>query len=75
MKLNFNELDKPDKLEIFSDGKETVEFFDNLLNQFKEDSRDSPSTTLQPVSLLLLDINMPLVNGIDALKQIKEKFR
>ena len=74
MKLNFKELGKPDKLEMFSDGKETVDFFDGLLNQFEE-YRDSSNKTLQPVSLLLLDINMPLVNGIDALKQIKEKFR
>ena len=74
MKLNFKELGKPDKLEMFSDGKETVDFFDGLLNQFEED-RDSSNKELQPVSLLLLDINMPLMNGIDALKQIKEKFR
>ena len=72
--MNFKELGKPDKLEMFSDGKETVDFFDGLLNQFEE-YRDSSNKTLQPVSLLLLDINMPLVNGIDALKQIKEKFR
>ena len=29
---------------------------------------------LQPVSLLLLDINMPIVNGMEALKLIKQKF-
>ena len=30
---------------------------------------------IQPVSLLLLDINMPDVNGMEALVQIKEKYR
>ena len=66
MKLNFQEIEKTDKLEIFSDGKETVEYFEDLLNLLKD--IEGCENTLQPVSLLLLDINMPLLNGIDALK-------
>ena len=30
---------------------------------------------IQPVALLLLDINMPLLNGMEACKLVKEKYR
>ena len=30
---------------------------------------------IQPVPLLLLDINMPMLNGMETLKLVKEKFR
>ena len=72
MKLNFQEIEKTDKLEIFSDGEETVGYFNNLLSLLNRIG--DCEKTLQPVSLLLLDINMPLVNGIDALKEIKEMY-
>ena len=29
---------------------------------------------MQPVSLLLLDINMPILNGLQVLLKVKEKF-
>ena len=30
---------------------------------------------MQPVSLLLLDINMPIMDGMEATKLIKEKYK
>ena len=55
---------------MFSDGKETVDYFENILNNIEE--TEDPA---QPVSLLILDINMPIVNGIDAMKSIMDKYK
>ena len=30
---------------------------------------------MQPISLLLLDINMPNINGLEALKMIKQVYK
>ena len=62
----------PDRLITFSDGKEVIDYFENLLNVL--DSQGHEERPVQPVSLLLLDINMPIINGIETLKQIKGKF-
>ena len=62
----------PDKLITFSDGKEVVDYFETLLNGLHV--RSHGETTVQPVALLLLDVNMPILNGLETLKQIKGKF-
>ena len=67
MKVKFQELGIEDKLVLFSNGKEVVEYFMTILN-------DS-TTTVQPVSLLLLDINMPIYDGIQAIRLIKESYQ
>ena len=72
MKLHFKEIMKTERLEIFSDGEETISYFKDLLNLLNRIG--DCEKTMQPVSLLLLDINMPLVNGIDTLKAIKEIY-
>ena len=59
--MKFRELGIEDKLVIFGNGKEVVEFFDSILQHPDE---------IQPVSLLILDINMPIYNGMKALKLV-----
>ena len=61
---------------LFANGQEVVDYFDSLLEDIKQnDSQVSRMTPQQPVALLLLDINMPIMSGMEALKAIKEKFR
>ena len=53
---------------IFSDGQETVNHFERILNslehnQVEFESLNVSEHAIQPVSLLLLDINMPMLNG------------
>ena len=56
------------KVNIFSDGQETVEFFERILNSLEYNKRtadtlNASDTAIQPVSLVVLDINMPMLNG------------
>ena len=63
MKIKFRELGVEDKLVLLANGKEAVEFFETILH-------DSETDTIQPVSLLILDINMPVYSGMKALTLI-----
>ena len=57
---------------MFPNGKEVIDYFDNLLANLTNESNDK--APLQPVSLVLLDINMPIMSGLDTFPLIKEKF-
>ena len=48
-----------------------VEFFEHLL---KEMSTEKIDETCQPVALLLIDINMPILNGMETVPKIKKLF-
>ena len=70
MKMNFSDLGIEQKLVQFSNGKDTVDFFRRLL-----DPTDEKLGSILPVSLLLLDINMPIVDGLECAKSIMELYR
>ncbi len=53
----FKELNIPNKIEVVKNGQEALEYLENV-------------KTIKP-SLILLDLNMPKMNGIEFLKQIK----
>lgn len=61
-----------DRLKIFSNGQEVVEFFEQHL--LKEMSAQKIDRTYQPVALLLIDINMPILNGMETVPKIKKLF-
>ena len=71
VKQHFQTMDIADKLITMNDGKDVVEYFEKYLTEIKSNDQVTP---LQPVSLLLLDINMPILNGIDTLRAVKEIF-
>ena len=48
-----------------------VEFFEHLL---KEMSTEKIDEICQPVALLLIDINMPILNGMETVPKIKKLF-
>ncbi len=59
---------------IFSDGIEVSEYINGILDDIEMESSQERQQLLQPVSLLLLDINMPNLNGIQALNLIKQRY-
>ena len=74
MKLNCHDIGITDRLVMCSNGQEVVDYFDRLLDDVKESQGDR-MTPFQPVALLLLDINMPILGGMEALKIIKSKYQ
>ena len=72
--MNFNDMGIADKLSKFSNGKEMVDFIETIIDQINI-NRSDVSLPLLPVSLILLDINMPVMDGIEAYKIIQDKFK
>ena len=69
--MNLQDIGVAERLVMFANGQEVVDYFDKLLNDI---DLNSVSTVIQPVSLLILDINMPIKNGIDTMRAIREMF-
>lgn len=69
MKLNFDDIGLAEKLVLFSNGLEVVNYFTKILENIDVRREEK---TVQPVSLLLLDINMPILDGFETLKQVKQ---
>ena len=70
IQLELDDLCSKEKVRMFSDGKEVIEFLDHYLGELTLES-ESPK---QPISLVLLDIHMPTLDGIETLKKIKERY-
>ena len=49
-----------------------LDFFDTVLSTIKANSLGKEC--VQPISLLLLDINMPIVDGLKTTKLLQEKI-
>ena len=60
-----------DKLNVFNDGQEVVDYFAEILTSLIS---DNSQTHIQPVSLLILDVNMPILGGFETLKLVKQMF-
>ena len=82
MRMNFGEMGISEKLVLFSDGKNVSDYFDEVLdaldlsykNANKSQGSDKVNPTLQPVALLLLDINMPIMTGMEVMLKLKKKY-
>ena len=70
--LNFSDLGLEHRLEMFSNGSEVLNQFHKMFDEYEEQGLPlSDSTTaFQPVRLLLLDINMPIINGMAVCKEV-----
>ena len=58
---------------MFNDGKEVIDCLEGLLSEVEIDDIDL-TRPIQPLNLLLLDINMPLKNGFETLEEVKKLF-
>ena len=72
--MNFGEMGISEKLIMFSDGQNVAEYFDGVLDKIDVTSPRTNPQPLQPVTLLLLDINMPILNGMEAFNRINNKY-
>ena len=58
-----------------SDGEEVVLYFRNFLDKIgKEVSLKNDHICVQPVSLLMMDINMPIKTGLEAKDEVCQLF-
>ena len=71
MQVQFKELNILDTLVLFEDGLEVVEYFKMLIDSFNS---ESSLKVIQPASLILLDINMPNLDGHETAVRVKEMF-
>lgn len=56
-------------------GKETIDYFEELLKCLTDDTNFDAKSQNQPIALLLLDINIPIVSGIDVLVRVKDVYK
>ena len=68
---NFEELGISDKLVTFSNGQDVIDHIEKILSGVINEDDQVPC---QPIALLLLDINMPILDGFETLKKAKELF-
>ena len=61
-------------LTMFNNGQDVVDHFKTELDKIDIDKLQNEKLPIQPVSLLLLDINMPLLDGFETLKAVKGLF-
>ena len=72
--MHLSDLGLAKRLVMLSNGQEVIDYCDKLYEDLYR-SQTEGELPLQPVALLLLDINMPIKNGIETLLVIKEKFK
>ena len=80
MRMTFEDLGIANKLVLHQDGLETVNYIDALVDKAVSDISNNISRTIsiepnQPCELLLLDMRMPMLNGLQVLMKVKEKFK
>ena len=66
LQISLEESQVANRCHIFQDGQQVLDFFDSVIATIEESS--SGKECVQPISLLLLDINMPIVDGLQTTK-------
>ena len=72
-KMAIQDMGFADRLVLCSNGQEVLDYLDKMLEDLTLDQKRT--TAFQPVSLLLLDVNMPILHGLDTLPLVKQKFQ
>ena len=70
VELKVQDLSLKNKLVMLSNGQEACTFFEAALN----DIQTSKPSAQRHVALLLIDINMPIMTGMQAVKIIRQKY-
>ena len=74
MALQMKDIGLDNRLKMFANGQTVVDFVSELLTQLKTEADWGVEQVSQPISLLLLDINMPVLNGYETLTKVKELY-
>ena len=73
MRRHFLDIGIPDSLITFSDGEGVVKYFEQYLKS-RRDCEYEIAHSAPSIALVLLDINMPVMNGFQTLERIKQLF-
>ena len=57
-----------DRFKLFTNGQQVIQAVENILNN------NDATQNKQPVSLIILDINMPIMDGMETAKRIKQLY-
>ena len=67
------------RLEMFSNGVEVLNKFEEMFDKFTNSGIPNHALgvrgAFQPVSLLLLDINMPIMSGMQVCKAVRQLYK
>ena len=75
METQMKQLGKHYNLMLCKNGLETIEYFDKMLSDVASKGPNTfEESCQQPVSLLLIDINISKYTGMEVLKIVKEKY-
>ena len=71
VKRQFSDMNISNLLQAFSNGQDIIEFLQVQLDILDHTEFEAP---IQPIRLVVLDINMPVLDGFETLKKVKEIF-
>ena len=71
MKRHFSDIGLGEHLRTFNDGQSAIQYIEMVLDGLQ----DPNIVHEQPITLLLLDVQMPLMNGFETLKFVKEAYK
>ena len=76
MQVYLDELGLLNRVIFCKNGEEVVEYFKKALSGLKADAKHTnKKICARPVTLLLMDINMPFKSGLEATKEVCELFQ
>ena len=75
MQVFFDEIGVLDRVVICKNGEEVVEYFQRFFDEIQtETAQIDIQMCVRPITLLLMDINMPFKSGLEAKKEVCEMF-
>ena len=75
LQLQLEALDRQDiKLEMFINGKELINRLQVVLDKIEPKKLNMEIEVLQPVKLVICDLNMPVMNGWQTLERMQELY-
>ena len=74
LSMNLQDIGMADRLVKLSNGQEVIDYFKRMFDELEQNEPTS-LTTIQPVTLLLLDINMPILTGIQTYVLVKKMYK
>ena len=74
MQVYFQELGILDRVLFCKNGDEVVDFFRGFFNELQSNPGNGQNISFRPVTLLLMDINMPFKSGLEANREVLQLF-